>query len=121
MRVARPRALDRHPLAGGFPPSWASGLGEDKFAPWASITVAEATIRLRWIPPGRFRMGSPETEAGRFDSDGVRCEVRIEPGFWIFATPCTQEFWEAVMAENPSEFRSPTRPVEQVSWDDCQK
>jgi len=25
------------------------------------------------------------------------------------------------MGDNPSEFSSPTRPVEQVSWDDCQE
>ena len=64
-------------------------------------------------------MGSPETEAGRLEKEGPQREVSIERGFWIFATPCTQEFWEAVMGENPSRFRSPTRPVEQVSWDDC--
>jgi len=66
-------------------------------------------------------MGSPGTEAGRYEDEGPQREVRIESGFWIFATPCTQEFWEAVMGENPSRFRSPTRPVEQVSWDECQK
>ncbi len=66
-------------------------------------------------------MGSPETEAGRSEYEEPQREVRIERGFWIFATPCTQEFWEAVMGENPSRFRSPTRPVERVSWDDCRK
>ncbi len=39
----------------------------------------------------------------------------------MFATPCTQALWEAVMAGNPSWFHSPTRPVEQVSWNDCQE
>ena len=47
--------------------------------------------------------------------------MTIERGFWMFDTPCTQALWEAVMGENPSQFRSPTRPVEQVSWDDCQE
>ena len=66
-------------------------------------------------------MGSPEDEAGRFDNEGPQHEVTIEQGFWMFDTPCTQALWEAVMGENPSQFRSPTRPVEQVSWDDCQE
>jgi formylglycine-generating enzyme required for sulfatase activity len=121
MPAATAPRLDRHPLTSGFPPTWASGWGEDEFAPWASITVGEATLRLRWVPPGRFRMGSPEGEAGRYEDEGPRHEVTIERGFWMFATPCTQEFWEAVMGENPSRFRSPTRPVEQVSLDECQK
>jgi formylglycine-generating enzyme required for sulfatase activity len=66
-------------------------------------------------------MGSPEDEVGRYENEGPQHEVMIERGFWIFATPCTQALWEAVMGRNPSEFRSPTRPVEQVSWDDCQE
>jgi len=39
----------------------------------------------------------------------------------MFDTPCTQALWEALMGENPSEFQSPDRPVEKVSWEDCRK
>jgi formylglycine-generating enzyme required for sulfatase activity len=64
-------------------------------------------------------MGSPRDEAGRRDNEDPQRDVTISTGFWIFETPCTQALWEAVMSQNPSQFRSPTRPVEQVSWDDC--
>ncbi len=33
----------------------------------------------------------------------------------------TQAQWEAIMGENPSCFKGANNPVEQVSWDDCQK
>ena len=33
----------------------------------------------------------------------------------------TQALWEAVMGENPSKFKGANRPVENVSWNDCQK
>ena len=33
----------------------------------------------------------------------------------------TQAIWEEVMGENPSYFKGPNRPVERVSWDDCQE
>ena len=103
-------------------PTWASEIGRDGHGLWAELKIGnKVSQRLRWIFPGRFRMGSPGTEAGRFENEGPEHEVRIERGFWIFATPCTQEFWEAVMGENPSRFRSPMRPVEQVSWDECRK
>src|SRR5208282_3873042 len=103
-------------------PAWASEIGRDGHGLWAELKIGhKVSQRLRWIFPGRFRMGSPETEAGRSEDEGPQREVRIERGFWIFATPCTQEFWEAVMGENPSHFRSPMRPVERVNWHECRK
>ena len=33
----------------------------------------------------------------------------------------TQAQWEAVMGDNPSYFKGADRPVECVSWDDCQE
>ena len=66
-------------------------------------------------------MGSPEDEPGRDDDEGPQHEVTISRGFWMFDTPCTQAFYEAVTGVNPSEFKSPTRPVETVSWKDTQQ
>ena len=86
----------------------------------APVTARRVTQRLRWIPPGRFLMGSPETEAGRDSGESPRHEVRISRGFWLFDTPCTQALWQAVLGENPSRFQSPDRPVENVSWNGVQ-
>jgi formylglycine-generating enzyme required for sulfatase activity len=119
--VAVLERVDRHPLARGVPPAWASGWGQDAIAPWASITVGEVSQRLRWIPPGRSLMGSPTDEEGRYEDEGPQHEVRIDRGFWMFATPCTQALWETVMGANPSRFQSAKRPVEQVTWKDCQE
>ena len=33
----------------------------------------------------------------------------------------TQEEWEAVMGNNPSAFKGAKRPVQKVSWNDCQE
>ena len=40
--------------------------------------------------------------------------------FSIGQTEVTQELWQAVMGGNPSYFKGAKRPVEQVSWEDCQ-
>jgi len=101
-------------------PDWASGIGRDRFGLFAEITVEEVTQRLRWIPPGRFLMGSPVDEPGRLDWEESPNEVTIGEGFWLFATPATQALYEAVTGDNPSRFKSHDRPVEQVSWHDAQ-
>ncbi len=109
-----------HPLVTGCPPAWASEWGEDREGVFVAFTLGEVTQRLRWIPPGRFEMGSPDDEPGRWDDEGPRHTVYISQGFWLFDTPCTQALWQAVMGANPSAFQSPERPVERVSWNDVQ-
>ena len=85
-----------------------------------TIEVGGVKHRLRWIPPGRFLMGSPETEVGRWDDEGPVHEVELSAGYWLGETPVTQALWEAVMGGNPSRFQGATRPVERVSFADCQ-
>jgi formylglycine-generating enzyme required for sulfatase activity len=105
-------------------PEWASEIGRDKFGLWAAFEIASVRQQLRWIPPGRFWMGSPDNEEGRFEDEGPRHEVQLTHGFWLFDTPCTQALWQAVMKNNPSYFKGKEgkeRPVEQVSWEDCQQ
>lgn len=108
------------PLDHSFPEPWAAEWGEDRYGVFMSFAVGDVVQRMRWIPPGRFWMGSPETEAGRWDDEGPRHEVVLTRGLWLADTPCTQALWEAVMGSNPSRFKSPDRPVENVSWNDCQ-
>jgi formylglycine-generating enzyme required for sulfatase activity len=107
-------------------PPWAVGVGRDRFGLWADIAIevkqGEPVIqRLRWIPPGRFMMGSPNDEPGRWEAEGPQQLVTISQGYWLFDTPCTQALWLAVVGENPSRFQDPARPVEKVSWDDIQQ
>lgn len=119
MPVLRMRLIP-HPLVAGVPPDWASQWGEDEGGPFAAFEVGHVVVRMRWIPPGQFLMGSPDDEEGRWDHEGPQQLVTVPRGFWMFETPCTQELWQEVMSDNPSRFVSPKRPVEHVSWNDCQ-
>ena len=50
-------------------------------------------------------------------------EMIAIPGrnYKIQRTEVTQKQWEKVMGNNPSYFKGPNRPVENVSWNDCQE
>ncbi|NEQ40605.1 MAG: SUMF1/EgtB/PvdO family nonheme iron enzyme [Okeania sp. SIO3I5] len=82
------------------------------------------SLEMVKIPGGRFFMGSPETEVGRRDTESPQHYVDV-PEFFMGKYPVTQAQWEAVMGNNPSEFKGANRPVENVSWNDatefCQK
>ncbi|MEM9293234.1 MAG: formylglycine-generating enzyme family protein [Acidobacteriota bacterium] len=102
-------------------PEWSIDHGKDRFGRWAVVEVDDVRHVLRWIKPSTFWMGSPENEEGRWNDEGPRREVTLTKGFWLGQTPCTQALWTAVMENNPSRFVHPERPVEKVSWDDCQE
>jgi formylglycine-generating enzyme required for sulfatase activity len=72
------------------------------------------------IQPGTFLMGSPESEEGRY-SDETQHKVTLTKPFYMQATPVTQAQWQAVMGNNPSDFKGDNLPVENVSWNDCQE
>src|SRR5437764_1220055 len=57
---------------GGQPPDWAQRWGHGAFGPWVTFRIGAVEQRMRWIPPGRFLMGSPEDENGRYDDEGPR-------------------------------------------------
>jgi formylglycine-generating enzyme required for sulfatase activity len=90
-------------------------------------------IRMCWIPPGEFLMGSPVDELGRREGE-TQHRVEITRGFWMGKYPVTQAQWLAVMRNRPSRFGRPNffdslfdgnskelwdhHPVERVSWND---
>ncbi|MDR2095402.1 MAG: SUMF1/EgtB/PvdO family nonheme iron enzyme [Treponema sp.] len=70
------------------------------------------------IPSGSFLMGSPASEAGRWDGEGPQHSVTVG-GFFISKYEVTQKEWKAVMRSNPSYFKGDDLPVENVSWYDA--
>jgi formylglycine-generating enzyme required for sulfatase activity len=75
-------------------------------------------MKLVYIPPGEFIMGSPENEQHRRNNEKQH-RVILTKGFWMGATEVTQRQWKTVMGNNPSKFDGPDLPVERVSWNDA--
>ncbi len=79
-------------------------------------------MKFVYIPPGSFMMGSPSGESGR-DGDEKQHRVSLTRGYYMQTTEVTQGQWKRVMGSNPSHFKNcgSNCPVENVSWEDCQK
>ncbi|HQE28575.1 MAG TPA: chitobiase/beta-hexosaminidase C-terminal domain-containing protein [Phycisphaerae bacterium] len=77
-------------------------------------------LEMVQIPAGTFQMGD-STGNGEANELPVHT-VTISQPFYIGKYEITQIQWQAVMGSNPSNFKDGdmNRPVEQVSWDDCQ-
>lgn len=90
-------------------------------APGRAFTNAIG-IDFAWVPPGEFRMGSPEDEPGRLSDERLHV-VRISRGYWLARHEVTQEQWEAVLGHNPAVFKGCGKrcPVDSVSWEDAQE
>ncbi len=99
------------------------------FWPWEfeTITVNGVSFKMMAVEGGTFMMGATaEQGSDAGDSEKPAHQVTLS-SYSIGETEVTQALWQAVMGSNPSYF-SPTngyfqnlqRPVELVSWNDCQ-
>lgn len=80
------------------------------------ITVNGVSFKMIKVSGGTFQMGK---SADGNDETPVH-DVTLSD-YYIGQTEVTQELWQAVMGSNPSFFNGNKLPVEEVSWNDCQK
>lgn len=74
-----------------------------------------------FVEGGTFTMGATSEQNGYADSDERPAHQVTLSSFSIGKYEVTQEEWVAVMGSNPSYFKGTKRPVESVSWNDCQE
>ena len=77
------------------------------------------TMEFVLIPSGTFMLGSPQ-EAGDGDESPLH-QVTITRPFYLGKHEVTQTQWLRLMGTKPSNFQGPQRPVDSVSWHDCQR
>lgn len=82
---------------------------------------------LVMLPAGRFLMGSPNNEDGRYTNEGPQHEVTIAHPFAVGRYPVTFAEWDAFVAAGGTKHKPADRgwgrgrqPVIHVSWDDAQ-
>jgi len=83
--------------------------------PWIEEIKLSKNVNMEMllVPSSEF-MGKEFNFINEYD-------FSISKHFYLGKFAVTQEQWEAVMKKNPSRYKGPKLPVNNVSWDDCQE
>lgn len=85
-----------------------------------TFTVNGVSFTMIKVVGGTFKMGATSEQEGAEDDELPVHNVTLND-YYIGDTEVTQELWTAVMGTNPSHHLGDIlRPVDYVSWDDCQ-
>jgi formylglycine-generating enzyme required for sulfatase activity len=73
-----------------------------------------------YVEGGTFMMGATSEQGSDVYSDEKPVHYVTLSNYYIGKYEVTQAEWQAVMGSNPSRFKGDNKPVENVSWNDCQ-
>lgn len=92
-------------------------VGEEKQEqlPQKTITVNGVSFDMIWVEAGTFTMGVDTINLSK-----PAHKVTLTKNYNIGKTEVTQALWEAVMGGDPSWYEDASKPVSNVSWDDCE-
>lgn len=83
---------------------------------YIDVKVYNETVRMIRVEPGTFMMGMVTTT----ETDAMPVhQVTITKPYYISETEVTNAVWYAVQGSNPSKYTGSSRPVQDVSWDNC--
>ena len=85
------------------------------------LTVDGIRYEMVKVAAGTFTMGAHSEVQNPEEAETPAHKVKLTVPFYLGRTEVTQALWRAVMGTNPSWFEGTERPVEGVSWNDCQK
>lgn len=80
-----------------------------------TFSVNGVSFKMIRVKGGTFTMGKNYS----FSEERPAHSVTVST-YYIGETEVTQELWQAVMGDNPSIFIGSKKPVNHVSWNDCQ-
>ena len=95
---------------------------------YEDFMVNGVAFRMVEVEAGTFTMGATDDDLEANSWEKPAHEVTLTNDYYIAETEVTQELWQAVMGTNPTYF-APNhgytidlqRPVDQVTWDECQE
>ena len=89
-----------------------------------TVITNSISMKLAYIPPGEFLMGSPDSDDQADDYEKPQHRVRISKPFYLGVHEVTQKEWEDVMGTAPWKGRKRVREgndyaASYVSWQDA--
>ncbi len=84
------------------------------------FSVHRVSFEMVKVEAGTFTMGATSEQANPDADEKPTHRVTLTKDYYIGKTEVTQALWKAVMGSNPSHFNGDNKPVEEVSWNDCQ-
>ena len=92
-----------------------------KGQPPRTFSVNGVSFEMVLVEAGTFTMGATSEMQNADDNEKPAHEVTLTNDYYIGKTEVTQALWKAVMSNNPSRSVGDNKPVERVSWNDCQQ
>ena len=84
------------------------------------FAVKDLNFDMILVEGGTFKMGATEEQGKKYEIDERPTHSVTLRDYYIGKIEVTQALWEVVMGSNPSMYKDANKPVEMVSWNDCQ-
>ena len=91
------------------------------YKPQPNPVIENLLLNMVYVKGGTFTMGATPDQGSDYLFNEIPVHQVTLSDYCIGKYEVTQEEWEVVMGSNPSEFKGSRRPVENVSWEDCQE
>ena len=82
-----------------------------------TIDVKGVSFTMKQVEGGTFQMGATPEQGNSPQNDEKPAHQVTLSTYYICETEVTQALWEAVMGDNPSNFKGINKPVHNVSYD----
>ena len=83
--------------------------------------IEDVSFKMILVEHGHFMMGATSEQEDPYNGEKPAHKVTLTKDYYMGETQVTQVLWETVMGNNPSCFEGEERPVESVSWNECQE
>lgn len=86
-----------------------------------TFSINGVNFEMIAVQGGTFTMGATSEQGEDYSGDERPTHKVTLSDYYIGKFEVTQELWEAVMGNNPSNLKGDNLPVEQISWDAAQE